>query len=284
LAIMTAKTLLFASVLVSWGALLGGCRAGSTSSGTTDPESTASASDAAGCERTGRVLRRPVVRMDEHGAWGTPIQSAGIPTFSLYEDGLLVYAHGQGENAKAMQVRLSPDEVYALVDLANAKIGALPPDIRVSQASDQPEAAIGVTHEGRIYHVRVYGFDPEQSSIPAAFVELHDKLQSYTHPQAQPWQPDELEVAVWRRDDLKSEAQAWPDALPLPPEDAREPRARALGRKSIPQPIRYRVDGEFEAALDDVLPAPGELQAFAWRGSAWMVRTERVVPAMGWYR
>lgn len=253
--------------------------------GTTDPESAASASDATSCERTGRILRRPVLRMNEHGAWGTRIHNAGIPTFSLYEDGLLIYAHGQGENAKAMQVRLSPDEVYALVDLANAKIGDLPPDIRASQATDQPEAAIGVTHEGRIYQVRVYGFAPEDSSIPAAFVELHEKLQSYTHPKAQPWQPDELEVVLWRRNDLKIAAQPWPDTLPLPPEDAREPRARPTGREgTIQQSIRYRVDGELEAALDEVLPDPSELKTFAWRGSAWLVRTERVVPSMGWYR
>ena len=227
----------------------------------------------------GRTLRRPVLRLSEHGDWGSPTQHAGIPTFTLYEDGLVVYADGTGESAKAMQARLSEQEVYALVEMANDKIGELPPRVRVSQATDQAEATIGVVYHGRIYSVGVYGVG--QSGTPEVFSELQKLLQEYKHPQAEPWQPDELEVVVYRKDDLRRTAKTWPAELPQPPQDAREPRPLRAGRSktAYQQPIRYRVDGELEARLAEVLPPAGDMQAFRWRDTAWLVRTERVVPA-----
>jgi hypothetical protein len=73
--------------------------------------------------------------------------------------------------------------------------------------------------------------------------------------------------------------------LPLPPADARQPRPRIIGRKrtEIPQPIRYRVEGKLEHELGRVLRPPKQLQAVRWRGTAWLTRTERVIPARTFY-
>jgi hypothetical protein len=267
----------FFAALALAGSLVAGCSA---------PSSTTEHTTTVPCDVAlprARVLRQPVLRLSEHGDWGAPIQGAGIPTFSLYEDGLVVYAEGEGDDARPMQAHLSPEEVYALVDLANAKIGELPEQVSVVTATDQPLASIGVTHGGRIYSVNVYGFG--EPGTPEAFTELHDMLRDFTRPDAEPWQPDELDVVLYRKSDLEKDAKPWPSALPLPPTDSREPRLRVIGRKptEIQQPIRYRIDGELEPELGRVLPPAEQQQAFQWRGTAWLVRTERVLPARTFY-
>lgn len=277
---MTLKTSTIFALLASFvaSAALGGCRAPQGCTSTPEVSVPSPATDA-------RILRRPLLRMTESGSWGTRIQSAGIPTFTLYEDGLVVFADGTGDAARAMQVQLSREQAYALADHANDLIGDLSPQIEASTASDQPEVTIGVTHQGRIYSVRVYGFG--EGKVPAAFLELHQELQRYTHADAKPWQPDELEVVMHRaKEDLSDAARPWPSALPVPPQGAREPRPRVLGRNGteIRQPIRYRVPGELEADLEEALATAGdEPTPYVWGDDVWFVRTERVIPAREYF-
>ena len=230
-----------------------------------------------------RELREPVLRLSEHGAWGTPLQDAGIPEFTLYADGLVVFARGEGSDAQAMQARLSLEETYALVDHANAALGELPALTQLSTATDQPAAGIGVTHQGRIYNVGMYGFGSEGTEAPSAFTELRNRLAAWDHADAEPWTPDELDVVLYRVDEARS--TPWPTALPMPPADAREPRERTLGRngKTIRQPIRYRVPGSLEGALNDAIARNDEGLVVPWNGGHWRVRVERVVPARTWF-
>lgn len=275
-----------ASVLIC-ASLLAGCSArGSAPMATPGPVAATTGSDCeASCQTEGVAVRQPVLRLTEHGDWGST-QGSGVPSFTLYADGLAVFALGSGADAKAMQTRVSAEEVDAMVEMANERIGELPERIRAANSTDQAQAAIGVVHGGRIYSVSVYGFnsdgvsEPSADPIPNGFLELHRTLKAFAAADAEPWTPDELVVSLYRRDERNGDAQSWPAVLPLPPADAREPKPRVIGRsdKTIQQAIRYRVSGELEKELERVLPDPKSLQTVEWRGTAWLVRTERVVP------
>ncbi|MBV1860903.1 MAG: hypothetical protein KUG77_20980 [Nannocystaceae bacterium] len=237
-------------------------------------------------DSTAHVVREPVLRLTESGGWGEALQQAGIPEFTLYADGLVMFARGEGPSATAMQVRLSPEDTTALVARADGAMRALPRHTNLVHASDAPQAAVGVTHGGRIYMVGMYGFGDEHARAPEAFTKLRDFLQGWDHPDAAPWTPDELEIVLFRRDDQGGSEQAWPSELPLPPLGTREPPPRPLGGRSktmLQQPIRYRVSGDLEAVLAANLPDPKGQDGVTWNGSTWLVRYERVVPARSWF-
>lgn len=261
---------------------LGGCH----QSATRCPEPTATSSAPTATDSSAHILREPVLRLTQSGGWGQQLQEAGIPEFTLYADGLVLFARGEGASATAMQARLSVEDTAALLDRAHAALGSMPPQTHLVSHTDAAEATIGVTHGGRIYAVNMYGFGEQDADAPEAFTELRGLLQSWDHPDAEAWTPDELEVVLYRRDELEGSEHAWPSALPRPPAGAREPAPRPLGGRSktmIQQPIRYRVSGDLEAALASTLPDPKGQDGVAWNGSTWLVRYERVVPARTWF-
>ncbi|MBL4684061.1 MAG: hypothetical protein JKY37_05690 [Nannocystaceae bacterium] len=236
----------------------------------------------------------PLVRLSEHGQWGGSLQQAGVPEFTLYADGLVIFARGQGDSAQPMQARLSTKEAEAVLERANATLSSFPERTNLVSGSDAAEAAIGVTYEGRIYSVSMYGFGSGGAKAPEAFTELHNELVAWDHPDAEPWTPDELTIVMFRVDGAPS--NAWPKELPPPPNGSSEPPERAVGRDgaSIRQPIRYRVPGNMEAVLGDIVPplnATGidvdsderYAATFAWSGAAWHARYQRVVPERMWF-
>lgn len=277
------KTLAAHLVLVT---TLFGCQRGAT----VCPEPVAPAPTAvAGTTPTdapARIVRQPVVRLTESGAWGGALQQAGIPEFTLYADGLVVFAQGEGETAVAMQAQLSPQETYALVDRVDQTLGTLPEMLGATNSLDGATASIGVTRHGRIYSVHMSWPDDDSAETTRAFREVRDLLQAWDRDGGEPWTPDELEIVLYRRDNLEGAVQPWPAELPPPPDGAREPRPRPLGGRSktmIQQPIRYRVSGDLEASLNATLPDPKGQDGVAWNGSQWLVRHERVVPARTWF-
>lgn len=277
-----AMKTLAASLLVLTA--LSGCQRSATRCPKTPAAS--SAPLAAPTGDTAHILREPVLRLTESGGWGQGLQRAGIPEFTLYADGLVIFARGEGPSATAMQVRLSAEDTAALVDRAHAALGALPRQTELVTHTDASLATIGVTHGGRIYAVGMYGFAEAAADAPVAFTELRGLLQSWDHADAEAWTPDELEIALYRHDDLEGSEQAWPSELPRPPAGAREPSPRPMGGRSktmIQQPIRYRVSGDLEAALESTLPDPKGQDGVVWNGSTWLVRHTRVVPARTWF-
>lgn len=237
--------------------------------------------------------RVPLLRLSEHGGWSSGILE--IPAFTLYDDGLVVFARGEGEHARAMQARLSKDETYALLDRAHAALGEMPETTHLIHGRDIRSASIGVTYGGRIYSVTMHGFEEDEDQpAPEAFAALHETLASWDAPDAEPWTPDELVIAMFRVD--AEPTNAWPDVLPPPPQGAREPRERVVthGGTTIPQPIRYRVPGSLQASLSGSVPplradlAQDDVQALyarviEWNGASWHVRYDRVVPERTWF-
>ncbi|MEM6291776.1 MAG: hypothetical protein AAGA54_10940 [Myxococcota bacterium] len=230
----------------------------------------------------GRPLRQPVVQLSERGAWGETLQSTEVPEFTLFEDGLVVFVRGSGASAVAMQTRLSLSETIALTNAANDALADMDELLELVSATDQPEARIGVTHQGRIYSVTAYGFGSDEAKPPPAFQALRDRLAAWDHDEAEAWTPDELEVVLAPVDDADADAVGWPAALPLPPTGARLPPPRPYGRESTVQPpMRYRVPGELAAELDDALADDGLDVRYA--GGTWRVRYERVLPSAMWF-
>lgn len=91
-----------------------------------------------------RGERQPLIRLQEYGSWGSTMQAAGVPEFTLYADGLVLFARGVGEDAEPMQARLSSEDTYALADRVSAALRDLPESNRLVEHTDAGQAAITV--------------------------------------------------------------------------------------------------------------------------------------------
>lgn len=274
--------------------LLGLCllTASSACSTPASPQSSVSPSDADEPGPRGRPFRTPVLELSHHGELGSPYYEvdAYVPEFILYEDGLVIYVEGEGKDARIRQAHLPADEVYTMLDHARDQLAAVPEPIVASTATDQPQASITLFHENQRTTVDAYGVDRQGAStdaevvIPAPFVALYRELQDFGHADAEPWQPDELEIVLWNKDHVREAAAPWPEAVPLPPADARQPRPfhRPRGKAGYPRPIVFRVDGDAEATIGAALAELGETTPVEWNGHKWLVRARRVLPNTPW--
>jgi hypothetical protein len=271
-----------------------GCRSTAPPAETTTPQEVALPDDGKVCASRqtcawshGRVQRTPVLVLEEMGGWrASEYPQTGTPTFTLYEDGLVLFVEGAGAGARVRQAQLSPAEVEALTRDAHDKLDELPDRIATSEATDQPMVMIRL----HTRTVSVWGIDREgkptsppgtprvgtTGTVPAAFAELYASLRSFRTDGAQPWSPDEIAIRLHRHDAGESEAAAWPSAVPLPPEGATEPPP--AGKPAHPRPLQYRVDGALEDEVVDALEGLGEPPIVRWSGKSWILRVSRVVP------
>jgi|GEM_PF-2003579 len=242
---------------------------------TTAPEGTGCAWSAP------RAARRPVLVLREMGAWGPDgYPQTGTPTFTLHDDGLVVYATGTGEASRAWQTRLSAAETKALVKSAETRLAELDDHVSLVTASDQPSilfelgsgrrvSVYGIDRQGKVTSAGAPGMAP-----PAELVELYLELQHFSRSDAEPWQPDALQVSMYRHVDYEGPTRTWPQWLPRPPENSRRPSPEKYVKDV--ERIFYRVGPEFEDALaafgQETVPVEVD-------GEIWFVHYWRVPPA-----
>ena len=270
----------FLSLALTAGLLPVGCATPSTAKtpatqATNTPECTA-------CAWTEpRVARRPVLVLREMGGWGPDgYPQTGTPTFTLHDDGLVVYATGINEDSRAWQTRLSAEETEALVKSAEERLADLPDQVNLLTATDQPSIMfeLGTGREVFVYGIdregKVPSFSSEHPTPPAGMVELYLELQQFSRADAEPWQPDELQVSMYRHVDYEGPTRSWPQWLPRPPANSRRPSPKKYVKDV--ERIFYRVGPEFEESLAafDEETTPVEVD-----GEIWFVHYRRVPPA-----
>ena len=235
----------------------------------------------------GRIERRPVLSLTDHGGFGSPYDHTDVPAFVLYADGRVLFVDGKGAEARVLQADLTEAEVGSMLARAASVLDDLPEHIADHVATDQPTAIFVVTHENRTRHTTLEGWDRGSMSAIAAkapeLATLYAELLAFDHDDAVPWQPDELMVSMFNADDREAMAQPWPTAVPKPPPGARQPSDahHPNGRRSYPLPITYRIDGRLEADATKALAALGDLPLVDHDGHKWIVRTRRIVPGSG---
>lgn len=268
------------SLALTAGLLPTGCATPSTAK-TPATQATAAPEGTACAWTEPRVARRPVLVLREMGGWGPDgYPQTGTPTFTLHDDGLVVYATGTNDDSRAWQTRLSAEETEAMVKSAEARLADLPDDVKLSTATDQPSILFELGNGRRVF---VWGIDRKGEATsapsphltpPAGMVELYLELQSFSRDGAEPWQPDELQVSMYRHVDYEGPTRSWPQWLPRPPANSRRPSPKKYVKDV--ERIFYRVGPEFEerlAAFDEET-VPVEVD-----GEIWFVHYWRVPPA-----
>lgn len=203
------------------------------------------------------------------------------PTFALYDDGLVIYAAGDGDSARLVQAQLSPDAVHAMVERAHERLDGVPDQVELATASDQPTVSIHVATRGPTRDVFAYGLgrDAERTdAAPSSLWTLYGELVAYAHDEAEPWQPDELEVFMAEVTHAETPAHSWPTTLPPPPAGITPlPGPEYAKGKFASDRILYRIDGGLEddvtRALEGLDGAPIEHD-----GTTWHVHVRRVIP------
>lgn len=271
------------------------CQSTNLGKGTTSPDATAACTDKGETPNSGscawargRTVRFRVLTLSETTPWAdAEYPRTDTPTFVLYDDGLVIFVKGKGEDAEVLQGHLDRAEVDALLRQAHDKLADVPEQITASKASDQPTVQIQIATQGPTRDIFAIGVDRHGKPtstigdpVPAGFAALYASLRTYSLQGATPWVPDELAVRLFRVTDGRSPVGTWPDELPLPPRGATEPPRleHPNGRTSYAQPISYHIDGALEDSVTTALADLGEVPLVAWGGQTWIIRTNRVVP------
>jgi hypothetical protein len=156
----------------------------------------------------------PVIILIERDPWQLVI-GADSPSFALYDSGLLIYR--TPDEFKSLV--LNPDEYTALLaDLTlDDAFFELDDYYDVSQVTDQPMNTIHAWRNGQRQTVSVYGDlrrgnFTDLAAVPTAFYNLFIQMTSYSHPAAEDWFPQRIEVMLWPAD--RTDGADWPADFP----------------------------------------------------------------------
>lgn len=158
---------------------------------------------------------KPKIVLIERNPWLMVIGSDS-PTFVLYDDGRVIYATKAGY----VTVALSPAERDAL--LTNIDAPALQPLAkhydRYPGVSDMRTAVLVVFEDAKPSIISVYGGIDSSwtkgSIVPEKVVIAGNRLRSFTHPDAQPWLPEQIEVMIWPYEYAPQKSIVWPARWP----------------------------------------------------------------------
>jgi hypothetical protein len=142
------------------------------------------------------------------------------PSFALYENGLVIF-RAQTKGVPFLSVHLSPEDTTEIFQLLrpDPDFFNLPDHIEVDQLkTDQPTNAISFRRGSSFKSVRVYGNlrdnPPVRAAAPKSFVDLFDRITSYSNERATPWQPNFIEVMLWPFENSALDPASWPSQWP----------------------------------------------------------------------
>jgi hypothetical protein len=170
--------------------------------------------------------KKPLIYFVETNPWLMVIGS-DVPSFALYESGLVIYRVIEDRNIIYYSARLSPVELQGLIDdlISSDEIYSLEEDIFSGYAvdqegnllvgKDQPENMLVINLE-QAKTIAVYGSlsnDVPRDYTPDVFVEIYDKITNYRNDAAKEWEAPFLEVMLWNYDHARR-TRKWPEHFP----------------------------------------------------------------------
>ena len=142
------------------------------------------------------------------------------PSFALYENGLVIF-RAKTKEAPFLSAQLRPEDTKELLKQLwpDPDFFELPDYIEADTLkTDQPANAISFRCGSSFKSVRVYGNLRDNQSVrakaPKSFVDLFDRITSYSNGQATPWQPDFVEIMLWPFENSALNPVPWPSNWP----------------------------------------------------------------------
>lgn len=211
----------------------------------------------------------------------------GVPTWTLYGDGTLVYVSGESasasDSAKLSEARLTPDQVQHILDVVVNQYAFFASDKSSygRMIPDTGSTLLAVNAAGQSKTVALYG---DEGSSPDAQTRnvfaIESFLQGYHPSNVQPYTPHGVAVVVYPASGSAQPASTWPDSsVDLAATEAAEcpylqpkpachtPVDGPLGIKTIRGPIGT-----------SLLTQPGPQATVTQNGSAYLVLVWPLLP------
>jgi hypothetical protein len=157
---------------------------------------------------------KPVAVYIEADPW-LMVVGSDVPTFALYDSCLVIYRNSDGYKS----IQLKPDECRDLtiglqIDAVAQNSGHYDVDEGIT---DQPTHLVLVYKDGKRSISTVYGrlrVGVRTPDIPEVLIQAIRRMDSFRHPDAQPWLPAKIEVMIWPYEHARDESIAWPTGWP----------------------------------------------------------------------
>ncbi|MEN7538711.1 hypothetical protein [Aurantiacibacter flavus] len=155
----------------------------------------------------------PLLVLIESARW-SPMTGSDSPRLALYDDGLVIYRTKAGFR----QARLNAQEQSDLLAITND----LDPALRAGRydlADGDPvrhELSLLLYREEPVF-ISTFGYLNDGTGsmhLPKDLRRAYWKLLDYSHPQAQPWLPEFVEVMIWPYGHAREDVVAWPANWP----------------------------------------------------------------------
>jgi hypothetical protein len=197
------------------------------------------------------------------------VMGSDSPSFALYENGLVIF-RAQTKGAPFLSALLSPEDTTELFKRLrpDPDFFKLPDYIEADQLkTDQPTNAISLRHGNSFKSVRVYGNlranQPARAAAPKVFVDLFDRITSYSNEQATPWQPNFIEVMLWPFEGSALNPVPWPSQWP----GLQDSRTRRRGADSY----SVYLPSEHFPELKELLRSMNSGQSIRLGGRKWAI-------------
>ncbi len=156
----------------------------------------------------------PVLVWMEYNPWAMVIGS-DTPRFALYESGKVIFWNDED---RYQTVQLNEDDLAEFWD----EVGELDAFFELDEyydaalMTDQPSHVLHIWQDGEHYQVGAYGSmrndEDVRAKLPEIYVNLYDIIDTFSHPDAEQWEPELFELILWEYD--TDEALDWPDNWP----------------------------------------------------------------------
>ena len=164
----------------------------------------------------------PIVVLFEANPWLMVIGSDS-PSFALYDSGLLIFA----KDREYLAITLTEKEKEEFLNYLSidSSFYELKDYYDACTWTDQPTSTIYLWKGDDVKKVSVYGnirggeeedtsYGEPRKETPGAFLNLYDRLVSYTNDKALPWMPEKFEIMIWPYEVSPENAAVWPEDWP----------------------------------------------------------------------
>lgn len=220
------------------------------------------------------LRHRPLIQLVERNPWLMVIGS-DVPTFVLYEDGLVIFRKGDERRGEHMRADLGRAGAAALAgDIARSGFFDLPRSTSVAHATDQPTVQVLVRDGLRWHLASVYGIGRDGKALHGneeaapAFTRTYRRLVTFDAPKAAPWNPEQIEVMLGDFSYAGSSVP-WPSAIPRPKAPIQAPANGVF---------KHFIDGKYEDDVRALQAKARDTTAVEIDGHKWSFGYRRCVP------
>lgn len=229
---------------------------------------------------------RPLAVLVRNDVWYPTVDR---PLFILYDDGRVIYPlrrdREYGVPITYQTARIggstSPERLLRALGIRPDFFQSRPWD-NLILATDQPTVTLFVRQGDSVVTVSGGEERPGKLSppVPAPFRRVFDRLVHFSAPDAEPWEPSQIQVVFWGFEHSLDTPLDWPRGWPGPG----SPAAVRVDDPLVGEKWTVSLPYERAPRLNALLEAQRETQAILIGGRKWSVSYRWIFPGEDWWR